>query len=168
MDPTPRQERIIEKLAIRRKPHMAPEEPIEDPNRFAHGAIRGGEAARTSWLLRDAKETEIREFFKKLPLPEALSQLASARKNIEICSEILNQRISEESMRKTCTGCGGPSKRPDGNWTMNGVEKDKDTGLMAPYQYCSVECIRDRNRRRLLPEGSAKTRFDGQPEGDIR
>jgi hypothetical protein len=38
-----------------------------------------------------------------------------------------------------------------------------------PYRYCGVQCVRERNREKMLPpEDRNKLRLDGQPEGDIR
>lgn len=127
---------------------------------------RAGEAARTSWLLRDAKETDIRQFFKDIPLSEGMSQLASARKNIEIAANVLNDRIGEDASEEICTSCGGPPK-PNGMWVMAGVDKDKETGLLMPYRFCSVMCVRERNRKNLLPAGSPKLRVDGREFGSV-
>lgn len=127
---------------------------------------RFSEAARTSWLLRDAKEADIRQFFREITIAEGLSQLASARKNIEIAAEILNDRIGKEQEDEKCTSCDGPP-RQSGMWVMQGVEKDPDTGLNIPYRYCSVGCVRDRNRRKMMPAGSPKLREDGREFGDI-
>ena len=134
--------------------------PVDPHNRFA-------QAARTSWMLRDAKEMEIRDFFRSIPLSEALSQLASARKNIELAAEVINERIGQESENETCTSCGGPPKA-NGLWVMQGSEKDRDTGVNFSYRYCSMSCVRERNRRKMLPVGAPKHRLDGVEEGEVR
>lgn len=129
---------------------------------------RAGEACRTSWLLREAKELEIRQFFREIPLTEALSQLASARKNIELGAEIINDRIGKEGNSLRCSTCGGPPKRIDGNWVMQSQELDKDTGIYVRVQYCDVFCVRERNRKKLMPAGANPLAADGTELGDIR
>jgi len=129
---------------------------------------RQSEAVRTSWLLRDAKETEIRDFFRNLPLEQGMSQLASARKNIELAAEVLNQRIGEEASKEVCSTCGGPSKRKDGLWIQQGVNRDPETGILVPYRYCDVFCLRAHNRKALMPEGASPIAVDGTEMGDVR
>jgi hypothetical protein len=148
----------------RREPSTAFQAVEDMDNGIEHR--RMSEAARTSWLLRDAKENEIRQFFKDIPLPEGLNQLSSARRNIELAAEILNDRINKEANEEVCTSCGGPP-RQNGIFVMQCVEKDPDTGLNVLYRYCSVSCVRERNRRRLMPPGSPKERADGREFGDI-
>jgi hypothetical protein len=37
-----------------------------------------------------------------------------------------------------------------------------------PYRYCGPQCIRERNREKMLPkEERNKLRFDGREQGDI-
>lgn len=144
-----------------------PEELEEDqPQSREHIFKRGNQMAKVSWMMRDAKEHEIRKAFKEMSLPEALDLLAQARKNIEIAATVLNQRIGEEAEKETCTTCGGPPKR-NGLWIMQGVDKDPETGLLTPYRYCDAFCVRDRNKKKL-GIGQSNVRVDGQDMRDIR
>lgn len=127
---------------------------------------REAEAARAQWLARDAREDEVRLAFRQMPLEEALSLLAVARRNIEIAAKELNQRLSEDTENETCTTCGGPPPK-NGIFVMQGSEKGEDS-LLHPYRYCSVACVRERNRKKMLPVGAPTHRLDGHEEGDIR
>jgi len=129
--------------------------------------IRAGLVAKASWCMRDAKEEEVRKAFQDMTLPEALNVLAQGRKNLEIAATVINQRLGDEAAKETCSTCGGPPRR-NGMWVLQGVDKDKETGLLVPYRYCDVICVRERNKKRLLPEGHSGTRVDGQDMGDIR
>jgi len=160
-------------LTVKRRARDLQEQPEElavevSSNSKGQPYKRQVEAVRTSWLLRDAKEIEIREFFRELPLSEGMSQLASARKNIELAAEVLNQRIGEEAASEVCSTCGGPSKRKDGLWIQQGVRRDPDTGILIPYRFCDVFCLREYNRKMLMPAGASPVAADGTEMGDIR
>jgi hypothetical protein len=127
-------------------------------------------AARARWAMREANELEWRAWLRSSPLQEALDFLAELRKTVELASRELNQRVNDEAMRVMCTTCGGPPKK-NGLWVMQGATRDPETGLDIPYQFCDVYCVRERNKKRLLPKRNGVVEdksADVSELGDIR
>jgi hypothetical protein len=86
-----------------------------------------------------------------------------------MAAETLQARI-DDGNKERCTGCGKTLEEArKSQFIMQGAEVDPATGVPMPYRYCGVNCVRERNREKMLPpEERNKLRFDGQPEGDIR
>ena len=52
---------------------------------------------------------------------------------------------------------------------MQGSEVDPETGVPMPYRFCGPQCVRARNREKMLPpELRDKKRFDGEEMGEVR
>ena len=142
---------------------------VKNTSRFTGDSKRASEVARAGWLAFEATENQVRQHFHSIAVTEGMSLLAQARKNIEIAAFELNQRIEETTRVERCTGCGKTLEESGRSmWMMQGAERDQNTGLDMPYRYCNVMCIRERNRKKLMPEGADKIGADGNELGDIK
>lgn len=141
----------------------------ENPSRFVGDSKRAAEVAKAGWLMLDATEVEVRSHFRSVPVPEGLSLLAQARKQIEIAAFELNQRIEEGVRVERCTSCQKTLEQVGRSfWAMQGAENDPETGTMVPYRYCSPMCVRERNRRKMMPADASEIAVDGSIMGDIK
>lgn len=134
--------------------------------RSAHSAAAATVTA--AWLSLEAKELEVRQYFRKIAVPSGLELLAKMRKQCDLAAETLQQRMDEGNTER-CTGCGKTLeevRKPQ--FLMQGSDVDPETGVPIPYRFCSSMCVRERNREKMMPKGAPRMRFDGQPEGDIR
>lgn len=147
-------------------PTAAADQSLVNP-RSAHSAAAATVAA--AWLSLEAKEIEVRKYFRSIPVPSGLEMLAKMRKQCDMAAETLQGRMDESNMER-CTGCGKTLEEVrKSQWIMQGSEVDPDTGVPMPYRFCGPLCVRERNREKMLPpEQRNKLRFDGQEEGDIR
>ena len=141
--------------------------PVPLSSRDPYSAARAVTTA--AWLTLDAKEIEVRRYFRHIAVASGLELLAKMRKQCDLAAETLQQRMDEGNTER-CTGCGKTLEQVHKTqWIMTGSEVDPDTGVPMPYRYCGVQCVRARNREKMLPpEERNKKRFDGQEEGDIR
>ena len=76
----------------------------------------------------------------------------------------------DESNMERCTGCGKTLEEArKSQFIMQGSEVDPETGVPMPYRYCGPQCVRERNREKMLPkEERNKLRFDGREMGDVQ
>lgn len=136
--------------------------------RSAHSAAAATVTA--AWLSLEAKEIEVSKYFREIPdAKTGLEMLAKMRRQCDLAAAALQQRMDEGNQER-CSGCGKTLEEArKSQWLMQGSEVDPDTGVPMPYRYCGPQCIRERNREKMLPpEERNKKRFDGQDEGDIR
>ena len=126
-------------------------------------------ATTAAWLSLSATELEVRKYFRSISVQSGMEELAKMRHQCDLAAETLQGRIDEGSQER-CSGCGKTLEEArKSQWLMQGSEVDSDTGVPMPYRYCGPQCIRKRNRDKMLPpEERNKLRFDGQEEGDIR
>ncbi|MGB6724502.1 MAG: hypothetical protein WBE74_01280 [Terracidiphilus sp.] len=126
-------------------------------------------AATATWLSLAATELEVRNHFRSVPVQHGLETLAKMRKQCDLAAEALQGRIDDGNTER-CSGCDKTLEEArKSQWIMQGSEVDPDTGVPMPYRYCGVQCVRERNREKMLPPDQRnKKRFDGQEEGDIR
>jgi hypothetical protein len=146
----------------------SPSSPLPSLNpRDPHSAVRA--AATAAWLALDAKEIEVRAYFRKLDVPTGLELLAKMRKQCDLAAETLQSRMDEGNMEH-CTGCGKTLEEVrKTQWIMQGSEVDPDTGVPIPYRFCGALCVRERNRERMLPpEMRDQKRFDGMDIAEVR
>jgi hypothetical protein len=136
-------------------------------SRDPYSAVRT--ATTAAWLALSATELEVRSYFRKLPVPSGLEMLAKMRKQCDLAAETLQGRMDEQNTER-CTGCGKTLEEArKSQWIMVGSDMDPDTGVPVPYHFCGPLCVRERNRKNMLPKDQRdKLRFDGQEEGDIR
>ena len=75
----------------------------------------------------------------------------------------------DDGNTERCSGCGKTLEETrKTQWLMQGSEVDPDSGVPLPYRYCGPQCIRERNRDRMLPkEERNKLRFDGREMGEV-
>ena len=144
----------------------APDPVVVNP-RSAHSAAAATVTA--AWLSLEAKELEVRNYFRKLDVSSGLEMLARMRKQCDLAAETLQQRM-DDGNKERCTGCGKTLEEVrKTQWIMIGSDMDPDTGVPVPYRFCGPICVRERNRRTMLPKDQRdKLRFDGQEEGEIR
>ena len=126
-------------------------------------------AATAAWLSLSATELEVRSYFRAIAVPSGLEMLSKMRHQCDLAAQTLQGRM-DESNTERCSGCGKTLEEVrKTQFIMQGSEVDPETGVPMPYRYCGVQCVRERNREKMLPpEERNKLRFDGQPEGDIR
>jgi hypothetical protein len=76
----------------------------------------------------------------------------------------------DEGNQERCSGWGKTLvEARKSQWLMQGSEVDPDTGVPMPYRYCGPQCIRERNREKMLPPEQRKDkRVDGEEFGDIK
>lgn len=134
--------------------------------RSAHSSAAATVTA--AWLSLEAKEIEVRDYFRRVPVPSGLELLAKMRHQCNLAAETLQQRMDEGNQER-CTGCGKTLEEVrKTQFLMQGSEVDPKTGVPMPYRYCGPQCIRERNREKMMPKDAPRIRFDGQPEGDVR
>lgn len=135
--------------------------------RDPYSAVRA--ATTAAWLSLEAKEIEVRQYFRRVEVPNGLELLAKMRKQCDLAAETLQQRMDEGNTER-CTGCGKTLEETrKSQWIMQGSEVDPETGVPMPYRFCGPMCVRERNREKMVPPDQRnKKRFDGQEEGDIR
>jgi hypothetical protein len=140
--------------------------PVINP-RSAHSAAAATVTA--AWLSLEAKEIEVRNYFRSIAVSSGLEMLAKMRKQCDMAAESLQGRIDEDNTQR-CTGCGKTLEElRKTQFLMMGADTDPETGVPVPYRFCGPMCIRERNKERMLPkEERNKLRFDGQDMGDIR
>lgn len=160
----------MSKLAIRNtEVNGAAPAPADPRNPFTGDSKRASEVAKAGWILVEAKEAEVRKHFQSLPVEEGLQLLATARKHLEIAAYELNQRIEAGAKVERCSGCGKTLEEVGRSmWIMQGATRDPETGLDVPYRYCHVQCVRERNRRLLMPKDASPIGADGNIMGDIK
>ena len=126
-------------------------------------------SAAATWLSLSATELEVRQHFQSIPVQSGLETLARMRKQCDLAAETLQSRMNESNTER-CSGCGKTLEEVrKSQWIMQGSEVDPETGVPMPYRYCGPQCVRARNREKMLPpEDRKKLRFDGQEEGEIR
>jgi heterodisulfide reductase subunit A-like polyferredoxin len=125
-------------------------------------------AATAAWLTLDAKEIEVRKYFRSIAVASGLELLAKMRHQCNLAAETLQQRMDEGNTER-CTGCNKTLEEcRKSAWLMQGSDMDADTGVPVPYRFCGPLCIRERNRERMLPPEQRKDkRVDGQDFGDV-
>jgi hypothetical protein len=135
--------------------------------RSAHSAAAATVTA--AWLSLSATELEVRKYFKALPVPSGLEMLAKMRHQCDLAAQTLQQRMDEGNTER-CSGCGKTLEEArKSQWIMQGSEVDPDTGVPMPYRYCGPQCVRARNREKMLPpELRDQKRFDGEDMGEVR
>jgi len=135
--------------------------------RSAHSAAAATVTA--AWLSLEAKELEVRQYFRKVTVPSGLELLARMRKQCDLAAETLQQRMDEGNTER-CSGCNKTLEEArKSQWIMVGSEVDSETGVPIPYRYCGPQCVRERNREKMLPPDQRdKKRFDGREMGDIQ
>jgi hypothetical protein len=145
-------------LATSAPPALSPRDP--------YSAIRA--ATTAAWLTLDAKEIEVRGYFRKIAVPSGLELLAKMRKQCDLAAETLQGRMDDNNTER-CTGCGKTLEEArKSQFIMMGSEVDPETGVPMPYRYCGVQCVRERNREKMLPPDQRnKLRFDGREQGDV-
>jgi hypothetical protein len=97
-----------------------------------------------------------------------LELLAKMRKQCDLAAETLQGRMDDNNTER-CTGCGKTLEEArKSQFIMMGSEVDPETGVPMPYRYCGVQCVRERNREKMLPPDQRnKLRFDGREQGDV-
>lgn len=145
---------------------LEPPAPPINP-RSGHSAAAATMAA--AWLSLEAKEIEVRQYFRKVSVPSGLELLAKMRKQCDLAASELQQRM-DEGNRERCTGCGKTLEEVrKSQWIMQGSDVDPETGVPVPYRFCSPMCVRERNREKMLPkELRDQKRFDGEDIADVR
>jgi hypothetical protein len=135
--------------------------------RSAHSAAAATVTA--AWLSLSATEMEVRKYFRSVPVPSGLEALAKMRKQCDLAAAELQQRMDDNNTER-CSGCGKTLEEVrKTQFIMQGSEVDPETGVPMPYRYCGVQCVRERNREKMLPpELRDKKRFDGEEMGDVK
>ena len=135
--------------------------------RSAHSAAAATVTA--AWLSLSATELEVRKYFRSIPVPSGLEMLTKMRKQCDLAAGVLQQRLDDGNQER-CTGCGKTLEETrKSQFLMQGSEVDPDTGVPMPYRYCGPQCIRERNREKMMPpEQRKKYRTDGLEEGEVR
>ena len=135
--------------------------------RSAHSAAAATVTA--AWLSLEAKEIEVREYFRKVPVPSGLELLAKMRHQCNLAAETLQQRMDEGNTER-CSGCGKTLEEVrKSQWVMMGSDVDVETGVPVPYRFCGPMCVRERNREKMLPkELRDQKRFDGEDIAEVR
>ena len=141
--------------------------PAQINPRSAHSAAAATVTA--AWLSLSATELEVRKYFRSLPVPSGLEMLAKMRKQCDMAAGELQQRMDEGNTER-CTGCDKTLEEcHKSQWLMQGSDMDADTGVPVPYRFCGPLCVRERNRKNMLPkELRDQKRFDGEDIAEIR
>ena len=126
-------------------------------------------AMAAAWLSLTATEIEVRKYFQSIPVASGLEMLARMRKQCDLAAETLQGRMDEGNMEH-CSGCGKTLEEVrKTRWIMQESEVDPETGVPMPYRYCGVNCVRERNREKMLPkELRDQKRFDGADIAEVR
>jgi hypothetical protein len=140
--------------------------PVLSP-RDPYSSVRA--AATAAWLSLEAKEIEVRKYFRSVAVPTGLELLAKMRKQCDLAAETLQQRMDEGNTER-CTGCGKTLEEcHKSQWIMQGADVDAETGVPMPYRFCGPLCVRERNREKMLPkELRDQKRFDGTDIAEVR
>lgn len=77
---------------------------------------------------------------------EALSELARLRRICEMAAEEINTRLVPDESK--CLMCG-TELRPGQKVTMMANLKDEASGIVTTHPICSIECVRQYNRKRM-------------------
>lgn len=135
--------------------------------RSAHSAAAATVAA--AWLSLEAKELEVRKYFRSITVASGLEMLAKMRRQCDLAAGELQQRIDTGNLER-CTGCGKTLEEArKSTWIMMGSDVDSETGVPVPYRFCSPICVRDRNREKMMPkEFRGQKRVDGEAMEDVR
>lgn len=105
------------------------------------------EAARARWSSEDATEEEVRRFFTRgVEVEEGLKLLARMRKNCEIASYALNQRITADDSQSRCKTCGG-AKKANKQWALIRPKRDPVTQLVNNEYFCQIACVALENQK---------------------
>ena len=146
-------------------PPLAPADTLLSP-RNHYSAVRATVTA--AWLSLTATEIEVRQHFKSIPVQHGLETLARMRHQCDLAASTLQGRMDEGNTER-CTGSGKTLEEVrKSQFLMQGSEVDPDTGVPMPYRYCGPQCIRERNREKMLPPDQRdKKRFDGREMGDV-
>jgi hypothetical protein len=125
--------------------------------------------AAAAWLTLEAKEIEVRKYFREIPKDTGMALLAKMRRQCDLAADTLQQRIDEGNTER-CTGCGKTLEEcHKSQWIMQGSDVDPDTGVPMPYRFCGPLCVRERNREKMLPkELRDQKRFDGADIAEVR
>jgi len=125
--------------------------------------------AAAAWLTLEAKEIEVRKYFREIPKETGLALLAKMRHQCDLAAETLQQRMDEGNTER-CTGCGKTLEEArKSQWIMMGSDVDPGTGVPVPYRFCGPLCVRERNREKMLPpEMRDQKRFDGADIAEVR
>jgi hypothetical protein len=134
--------------------------------RSAHSAAAATVTA--AWLSLSATELEVRNYFRAIEVPSGLEALAKMRKQCDLAAQTLQDRM-DDGNKERCSGCGKTLEEVrKTQFIMQGSEVDPETGVPMPYRYCGPQCVRERNREKMLPkEERNKLRADGREMGDI-
>lgn len=134
-----------------------------------HGPVSAAATAAAAWLTLSATELDVRNHFRGLPVQTGLEQLAKMRRHCDLAAEVLQQRI-DLNQTERCSGCGKTLEETrKSQWIMQGSEVDPDTGVPMPYRYCGPQCVRARNREKMLPpELRDQRRVDGEDIAEVR
>ena len=135
--------------------------------RSAHSAAAA--TVMAAWLSLSATELEVRNYFRAIEVRSGLEELAKMRHQCDLAAQTLQQRMDDGNMER-CTGCGKSLEEVrKTQFLMQGSEVDPETGVPMPYRYCGPQCIRERNREKMLPKDQRdKLRADGREMGDIQ
>ena len=135
--------------------------------RSAHSAAAA--TVMAAWLSLSATELEVRNYFLAIEVRSGLEELAKMRHQCDLAAQTLQQRMDDGNMER-CTGCGKSLEEVrKTQFLMQGSEVDPETGVPMPYRYCGPQCIRERNREKMLPKDQRdKLRADGREMGDIQ
>lgn len=109
-------------------------------------------AVEARYMGERAAETELREYFKTLDLPQAFTLYARMRKNLEIAGRILNERsnLPEEQHCKTCGKTFEQYKTTSrkNDWFLNRPRyRDGDRNIIDVEHFCSAVCISLENNK---------------------
>jgi len=134
-----------------------------------HGPVAAATVRTAAWLSLEAKEIEVRQYFRTIAVQSGLEMLVKMRHQCDLAAGTLQQRMDEGNTER-CTGCGKTLEEArKSQWVMMGSDMDPDSGVPVPYRFCGPMCVRERNKERMLPkEERNKLRFDGQDMGDVR
>src|SRR6185437_5578822 len=140
---------------------VAESAPVAAPIRPRYARDAAQATVTAAWLSLEAKELEVRQYFRKVAVPSGLELLAKMRKQCDLAAETLQQRMDENDTER-CTGCNKTLEEVHkSQWLMIGSDVDPATGVPVPYRFCGPMCIRERNREKMLPkELRDQKRFD--------
>lgn len=136
-------------------------------SRDPYSAVRA--ASTAAWLSLEAKEIEVRDYFRRIPVASGLEALAKMRHQCDLAAQTLQSRM-DEGNRERCTGCGKTLEEVrKSQWIMLGSDMDPETGVPVPYRFCGPLCVRERNRKNMLPkEQRDAKRSDGEDIAEVR
>jgi hypothetical protein len=104
-------------------------------------------AVKARWAGEKATEEDVRKFFAKdVGVEEGLQLLARMRKNCEIASYALNQRITADDNQSRCKTCGGP-KKANKQWALVRPHRNPVTQLVENDYFCQIACVALENQK---------------------